>query len=57
MIIKIRTTDRKLISVDVNEPECRKRKCFIWGKGKWSDNRYSCLIRDNHGCPENKEDK
>ena len=63
MKIKIRWGN-KMIKVDVNYPECRKRECFVPGKyvhtsacgmsgtSSRTADEYSCLTRDNHGCPD-----
>lgn len=63
MIIKIKKNN-KFIKVDVNEKECKNKTCFVPGKythyssagysgcSHWTDKNYSCLTRDNHGCPE-----
>jgi len=63
MKVKIKWNKGKFITVDVNSRECRKKKCFIpgiythhsaagmSGCSSWTDSNYSCLTRDNHGCP------
>ncbi len=54
----------KFIIVDVNHKDCRKRSCFYYGKythhnpsgysgvSSRTDEHYSCLRRDNQGCPK-----
>jgi hypothetical protein len=56
--------DKKFINVEVREKSCRNKKCFIAGKythysacglsgcSHWTDENYSCLTRDNKGCPD-----
>jgi len=68
MNIKIKQ-DKKYIIVNVNSIECKKFKCFIVGRythhsacglsgcSSWTDEKYSCLTRDNRGCPDKKEIK
>ena len=66
MKIKIKV-DNKFKQVEVLDKQCRKRKCLIIGRythhsacglsgcSSWSDDNYSCLTRDNRGCPDIKE--
>lgn len=66
MKIKIRWDNKKCIQVDVNSRECRHLRCFVPGRythhsacglsgcSSWTDEGYSCLTRDNHGCPDIK---
>jgi len=56
----------KYVQVEVLESECRKRRCLVIGRythhsaagasgcSSWTNKKYSCLTRDNHGCPEIK---
>lgn len=66
--MKIRVKfENKFVNVKVLDYKCKMRKCFIIGKythhsstgfsgcSFWTDNNYSCLTRDNHGCPDNKD--
>jgi len=59
----------RFITVEVIDKECKKYKCFVWGTythrtacgmsgcSAQTANGYSCLTRDNHGCPDKKEKK
>ncbi|MFH0806010.1 MAG: hypothetical protein V1901_03995 [Patescibacteria group bacterium] len=61
--------DNKYKLVNVNNRECRKLKCFVPGRythhtacgmsgcSSRTDENYSCLTRDNRGCPDIKEIK
>jgi len=56
--------ENKYINVDVNSIKCRNRECFVPGRythhsacgmsgcSNWTDKNYSCLTRDNRGCPD-----
>lgn len=66
MEIKIRGDKNKMILVGVNHVDCKKLSCFIAGRythhsaaglsgcSSWTDKNYSCLTRNNHGCPDIK---
>jgi len=53
--------DRQL--VEVRDRVCRHKPCLVVGRythhsaagasgcSSWTDPNYSCLTRDNHGCP------
>lgn len=63
MEIKVKIGD-KFKMVRVLEKECRHKKCFVVGRythhspaglsgcSHWTDENYSCLTRDNKGCPD-----
>lgn len=63
MKIKIKYNN-KFIQVDVNSIRCKELKCFVPGKYTHhsacgssgcsfrTDKYYSCLTRDNRGCPD-----
>lgn len=55
---------RKYVECDVLDFLCRYRECLV--VGKWTtqsvnnnntqhDKRYSCMTRNYHGCPQDKE--
>jgi len=58
----------KIVKVEVSDEKCRKRKCLrvghythysaagMSGCSSWTDENYSCLTRDNFGCPDDKDE-